>query len=736
MTGPGDWVSNGRGGPDPRGDRPDYLRGPAGHGDSYVDEDSGSWPAGYDDSGSFGRPGSNGDGTRQPERYSGGQYAPGPYRDGSHPGGRGPEPYAQEEYELYEQDADGTGRYEHDRYRDSRGRDPREPHSGAQYGRDWNGSDPYGQAGSAAPRGQQDAAGRDRGYDSDMAQGWGGLGRHSDTPGGRDGDATSAYQMPGQYGEQDTGAYPRDPYRSGRSGDQASSGTFSWADSGSYDPADSSSYRRPGPGSFDPADSGVFDPADSATFGRPDSGSFARPDSGSFARPETGSSRRPGDGFFDHQETGSASRSASGSFGRRDGEPFSRETGSSGGYGDWQDDRDEQDMWGDGEDDDWSDDDSGLLSRRFGKGDGRGGGRNAGGSDGRGRGPRRRRFRGSAAFVTAMIIVVALLGGAGYFGYKYVHSYIVQRYGDYAGQGSGRVKVVVEAGFSLEQLGPQLQQKGVILALRPYDSAAGRAADASSLQPGTYYLRKHMNSALAVSLLLSGKTRIADTFTVLPDARASDIATNLAKKTHVPVSQFLAIMSHPPASLGLPKWAAGHGAEGFLYPDTYTLAPHESALQILQAMVSDYNTHVGSLGLPSAAPKVFTTPYHVMIVASLIQAEGNGQDFGQVSRVIWNRLQKNMLLEFDSTVFYAMHKYGTSITSAQEKFPSPYNTYLHTGLPPGPIGSPSLAAINAALHPTPGHWLYFITDIHSKTDKTYFATTLPQFQALQAKYGS
>jgi uncharacterized YceG family protein len=709
MPGGGDWPSGGRGAHDPRQERPDYLGGGGRYGDSYIDEDSGSWPAELDDSGGYGPLGGRGE--RRPERgrYADGPYPPGSYRDPGYGGGRNHEPPAPQEYEMYEQDGSG-GAYGQDRHRrDSAGWDQREPYPGGQHVSDWGGQNGYGPSASYQGREQWEPSGQDQRYGSDMAQGWGGLGQHPDARSGRDAEATSAYQRPGEYGDSGSGSFGRDDdYRSsGRAGDQASSGTFGWAGSGSFDPADSASFRRP------------------------DTGSHRRPDTGSHRRPDSGSHRRPESGSFDLADSGVFDPADSGVFGRPDGGQFGRHNGGSGGYGDWQDDADEQDMW-DGEDEDWEDEDSGLLSRRFGRGNGGG---DAGDSGGKGRRPKRRRFRGSAAFLIAMVVVIAMIGGAGFFGYKYVHAYITDRYGDYTGPGTGRVTVTVENGYSLEQLGPMLLQKGVIMALRPYDSAAGKAANASTLQPGTYYLHKHMNAALAVQLLLSGKSRVVDQFTVLPDARAADIAVNLHKKTGIAESQFLAIINHPPASLGMPKWAAGHSAEGFLYPDTYTLAPHESALQILRAMVSDFNSHVGSLGLPAAAPKVFTTPYHMIVVASLIQAEGNAQDFGQVSRVVWNRLQKNMLLEFDSTVFYAMHSYGTSITKAQEHYPSPYNTYLHTGLPPGPIGSPSLAAIDAALHPADGHWLYFITDVKSPTHKTYFADTLQQFDLLQQKYG-
>ncbi len=94
-----------------------------------------------------------------------------------------------------------------------------------------------------------------------------------------------------------------------------------------------------------------------------------------------------------------------------------------------------------------------------------------------------------------------------------------------------------------------------------------------------------------------------------------------------------------------------------------------------------------------------------------------------------------MPLQFDSTVFYAMGTYGTYVKTTQQKnFQSPYNTYLHTGLPPGPIGNPGLAAIKAALHPPHGGWLYFITDTRHKPYKTYFTASFSQFQQWQQEF--
>ena len=120
-------------------------------------------------------------------------------------------------------------------------------------------------------------------------------------------------------------------------------------------------------------------------------------------------------------------------------------------------------------------------------------------------------------------------------------------------------------------------------------------------------------------------------------------------------------------------------------------------------------------------------------MASLIEAEGRPQDFRQIAEVIYNRLNMKMKLQLDTTVLYAMslaHKSGFSTT-----FASPYNTYAHANLPPGPIDNPGNTAIQAALRPAHGNLLYFLT-INSRSGKTLFFSTATAFNNAVQQYGS
>jgi UPF0755 protein len=383
---------------------------------------------------------------------------------------------------------------------------------------------------------------------------------------------------------------------------------------------------------------------------------------------------------------------------------------------------------------DWDEDD-GLLDRRFGSGpDDIGRGRR--GSRVRATSRRRRTVRGRTAFVLAIVIAAGLLGVGGRFAYDKVQGFITHRYGDYLGAGYGKVKVLVPANSSLTGLASELLAKGVIQATRPYITAANaQAQNANKLQPGVYLLHYHMNSALVVQWLLTpGAHLVKDQVTIPEGLRASDIAILLARQSHYPVKDFTYLIDNP-AKLGLPSWAAGSTAEGFLYPDTYRLTPHETPLQILQAMVNEFKQFIGPIDSAHAAAHVGTTPWHILIVASMVQAEaGSPADFGKIARVVWNRLNSGMHLDFDSTVLYGLHKYAPFATSAELKINTPYNSYMHGGLPPGPIGNPGLVAVQAALHSSHGPWLYFITDTRHKPYKTYFTSSFAQFSRWKLQF--
>ncbi|MGN6795574.1 MAG: endolytic transglycosylase MltG [Streptosporangiaceae bacterium] len=736
--GPGDYGARGYGeqsgyaGPGGYANQGGYSE-PGGYGEQGGYVGSGYDQAGYGESGYAG-----GDGYGDQSGYGGGQASHGRHSADplSSPGPGSHDPYGG----GYGQPG-GSGQYGAGPYQAEPGYGPGDPYGPGSYGREDRGADQaeapnyqrqdqYGHTdpltGSFRPDDTGGYSAADTGSHGSWAFTPGASGRGQDGPG----------YPPDAQGYDSAGRGPSPEPLPGRDGRDfaADSGSFGRPDSDAFARPDTGSFGRPDTGSFGRPDTGSFDAADSGTIGRPDTGSGGRADSGRVRRLHPGSFDRDNefDGDGDHdpsQDTGSIRWTAGPPplRTRADGDDDVPGRGSAAG-----DLAGRSGRRGDQAEDDWRDDDDGLLSRRFGQAGGMAEPATGGRGSGRGR-KRRGRVRGKAASSVAIIAVMVVVAAAGFFGYRVVNKWITNRYGDYSGPGTGTVTITVQQHDTLTGLGPELVQKGVIMTLRPYNTAA--AAASKPLLPGVYQLHRHMNSALAVQFLLSAKYRTQTKVLITEGTRASTIATQLAAATGYKASAFTDIIKNP-AQLGLPSWAPkGVSAEGFLFPDTYTFQPKETPLEILKQMVQEFNQNVATIHLVSEAAKVFTTPYHALIVASMIQAEGGRvKDFPGISRVVWNRMKFHMRLQFDSTVFYAMGKHGTAITLQDEKFKSPYNTYLHTGLPPGPIGNPGVDAMQAAVHPVKAGYLYFITDTRHAPYVTYFATSLQKFNQLKQKY--
>jgi UPF0755 protein len=170
-----------------------------------------------------------------------------------------------------------------------------------------------------------------------------------------------------------------------------------------------------------------------------------------------------------------------------------------------------------------------------------------------------------------------------------------------------------------------------------------------------------------------------------------------------------------------------------MFPASYDLTGDETARSLLRQLVKRFNQASADVSLEQRAKDVGLTPYQVLVVASLLQAEAAPNDFGKVARVIYNRLAADMPLQLDSTVSYALGVTALQLSEDQLRTPSPFNTYLRRGLPPRPINSPGEAAIEAALSPPKGKWLYFVL-LDPKTRETKFAKTYDDFLALKKQY--
>lgn len=346
--------------------------------------------------------------------------------------------------------------------------------------------------------------------------------------------------------------------------------------------------------------------------------------------------------------------------------------------------------------------------------------------DGRAQRDRKRRRR-RRRNVVALLVSLLVLGGGAYV----VVTYALPSFSgltaskavadDYPGPGQGSVDVVIAAGSTGAQMATTLEQADVVKSTRAFTDAFTANPQAPGIQPGTYRLLLQMRGADAVTALLDPSKKVQTKVTLPEGLRVDQILDRLSAVTDVSVDDFRTAMNDT-AATGLPAEAGG-SYEGWLFASTYTFEPGTTPTQMIAALVAQTVSTLDTLGVAPADRE------HLLIVASLIEREARTpEDRAKVARAIQNRLDITMPLQIDASVAYGAGKPGTELTKADLAADTPYNLYVHTGLPPTPIASPSAVSINAVLAPADGPWLFWVT-VNLDTGETLFATTFAEHQA-------
>jgi len=367
-----------------------------------------------------------------------------------------------------------------------------------------------------------------------------------------------------------------------------------------------------------------------------------------------------------------------------------------------------------------------------------GGGDGSSYEGGRRRGRRRRNLPGCLAVLVALAVVI----GGGYF----VVTWGIDKLGDqfssaddYPGPGRGKVTFEVKSGDTVAAMGRNLKAAGVVASVEAFIDAANANPESNSIQAGYFPLKKEMASDDVVEVLVDPGNMVKATVTIPEGLRVPDTVAILAKKTKFSKADFEKVLDDP-SQLGLPDYAEGN-PEGYLFPATYDFGPDATPKSMLTAMVTRWRQAADDAELEDSAAALGYTPQELMTVASLVQAEGRGDDMPKIARVIYNRIENpdngitNGLLQVDATVNYALGRPGIARLTQDEinsVADSPYNTYKQTGLPPAPIESPGDEAIAAAAHPADGDWLFYTT-VNLKTGETKFTDDYEEFKQFRAE---
>lgn len=311
-------------------------------------------------------------------------------------------------------------------------------------------------------------------------------------------------------------------------------------------------------------------------------------------------------------------------------------------------------------------------------------------------------------------LIVALLSGVLITGSAIsIHNaYLLNDY--LTSTSASKAEILIEDGDTGVKISQKLYDAGVIKAAKVFYKIALNQKRANSISPGIHEIDLKISAQAALEQLLD-PARNRGVFRFNEGLRKIEILDLLVKSKLV-VGQLSPTIK--PADI-----FKTNNLEGFLFPANYSFAPATTTDQAIMQMLERFNLAAKTSKIDQGYGKF--SPFDLVTIASIVQAEGDVQDFTKIAQVIYNRLKIGMPLQMNTTIEYAANLRGKiRLPYKQLEINSRYNTYKYQGLPPGPIGNPGQAALEAAVNPQIGDWLYFIT---VKPQETRFTKSITEF---------
>jgi uncharacterized YceG family protein len=341
--------------------------------------------------------------------------------------------------------------------------------------------------------------------------------------------------------------------------------------------------------------------------------------------------------------------------------------------------------------------------------------------------PRRPRRSGTpnvAARRVVALILLALIAAAAWF--------LISLFQPFKGHGSGNVSVSIPKGDSVSQIGDLLHKRGVVSSSFFFELRARLGGHSGDLKPGLYQLKKDMSYSAALTALTKGVAPNVVSV-VIPEGRSRREIAPLTKGLK---GSYLAATVRS-SSLNPTRYGAKHARnlEGFLFPASYQLKKGASVHTLVNEQLQAFRQNFGKVSLTYARKKNLTR-YDVLTIASMVEREAQvAKERPLIAAVIYNRLHDHMPLGIDATIRYALNDWTKPLRQSQLASPSPYNTRNHVGLPPGPIGNPGLASIQAAAHPAKSGFLFYVVKPYTCGQHS-FSRTQAQFDRDVARYNA
>ena len=277
-----------------------------------------------------------------------------------------------------------------------------------------------------------------------------------------------------------------------------------------------------------------------------------------------------------------------------------------------------------------------------------------------------------------------------------------------------KVEILIEPGDTGVKIAQKLKDSGVIKAEKVFIKIAINDKRANGISPGLHELDVGISAQSALEQLLDPK-RNRGLFGFVEGLRKNEIFDLLTKSKLV--------TGKYSANAKIDSLYKTKDVEGFLFPAQYSIVPGTTFDQAVDQMIQRFYISAKQSGIENGYRGY--SPFELLIIASMIQSEGDIVDFPKIARVIYNRLEIGMPLQINATIDYATNTRGKiRLPYKRLDTNSKYNTYKYRGLPPGPISNPGEQAMSAAVNPANGDWLYYVT---VKPGDTRFTRSFDEF---------
>jgi UPF0755 protein len=333
---------------------------------------------------------------------------------------------------------------------------------------------------------------------------------------------------------------------------------------------------------------------------------------------------------------------------------------------------------------------------------------------------------GSAYRRRRILLVVGAIGAIG------LVWFLVALFQPFKGDGGQAVAVAIPKGSGVGEIADLLERRGVVSSGFLFELRATLSGRRGDLKPGSYRLRRDMSYGAAIAALSKGPGSNLVNVTIPEGRSRREIARSIAG-LGLRGSYLKATVRSPlldPRRMGA---NGAHDLEGFLFPSTYQVRRGAPVRSLVAKQLNAFRLQIAKVGM-RAARHVNLTTYDVVTIASLVEREAQvPSERPLVASVIYNRLHQHIPLGIDATIRFATGNWTTPLTQSQLHVPSLYNTRVHAGLPPGPIGNPGLASLRAAANPAGTRFLYYVVK-PGTCGRHAFSTTFAQFQRDSARY--